>query len=217
MAPKQDCSVTSGRSPIRQVVRSASIPGPVTSWMTPRRRRSGRGATSRDGRRPCDAAAAELRLFPAVLSVQENNHARISDRYRNRLRARDRRAHLADGVGVPESRAGALVSRAHHPRCGPLHLGRTTAGPAAENEYSVAASLGARGSQPSTPFPCPRCMRPPRRLALLSFLALTAVHPARPPPNDSTLPCATDLALLERKIQLDYAGYTLELRGDRLK
>ena len=29
--------------------------------------------------------------------------------------------------------------------------------------------------------------------------------------------CATDLALLERKLHLDYASYTLELRGDRLR
>lgn len=29
--------------------------------------------------------------------------------------------------------------------------------------------------------------------------------------------CATDLALLERKLHLDYAGYTLELRGERLR
>src|SRR5512144_3181042 len=35
-------------------------------------------------------------------------------------------------------------------------------------------------------------------------------------PADSTLSCTTTLALLERKMQLDYAGYTLELRGDRL-
>jgi peptidase S41-like protein len=35
-------------------------------------------------------------------------------------------------------------------------------------------------------------------------------------PRDSTLSCATTLALLERKMQLDYAGYTIELRGDRL-
>jgi len=60
-------------------------------------------------------------------------------------------------------------------------------------------------------------MPPTIRLAVLSFLALTAVLPAQPAPNDTTLSCATDLALLERKIQLDYAGYTLELRGDRLK
>ena len=33
---------------------------------------------------------------------------------------------------------------------------------------------------------------------------------------DSTLSCATNLALLERKLMLDYAGYTLELRGARL-
>jgi hypothetical protein len=38
-----------------------------------------------------------------------------------------------------------------------------------------------------------------------------------PLPADSTLPCATDLALLERKIHLDYAGYALELRGPRLR
>jgi transposase len=35
---------------------------------------------------------------------------------------------------------------------------------------------------------------------------------SEPPPS-----CATDLALLERKLHLDYAGYTLELRGDRLR
>jgi len=34
---------------------------------------------------------------------------------------------------------------------------------------------------------------------------------------DSTPSCATSLALLERTMHLDYAGYTLELRGDRLK
>ena len=37
------------------------------------------------------------------------------------------------------------------------------------------------------------------------------------PASDSTLTCSTDLALLERKMLLDYAGYTLELRGDRLR
>jgi hypothetical protein len=36
------------------------------------------------------------------------------------------------------------------------------------------------------------------------------------PTPDSTLSCSTILALLERKIHLDYAGYTLELRGERL-
>ena len=34
---------------------------------------------------------------------------------------------------------------------------------------------------------------------------------------DSALSCAGDLALLERKMHLDYGGYTLELRGDRLR
>ena len=34
--------------------------------------------------------------------------------------------------------------------------------------------------------------------------------------TDSTLTCATNLALLERKMMLDYAGYTLELKGERL-
>lgn len=34
---------------------------------------------------------------------------------------------------------------------------------------------------------------------------------------DSTPRCATDLALLDRKLHLDYAGYTLELRGERLR
>jgi hypothetical protein len=34
---------------------------------------------------------------------------------------------------------------------------------------------------------------------------------------ESALSCAADLALLERKMHLDYAGYTLELRGDRLR
>ena len=34
--------------------------------------------------------------------------------------------------------------------------------------------------------------------------------------TDSTPSCATNLALLERTMHLDYAGYTLELRGDRL-
>ena len=35
--------------------------------------------------------------------------------------------------------------------------------------------------------------------------------------SEPQLSCATDLALLERKLHLDYAGYTLELRGDRLR
>jgi hypothetical protein len=35
-------------------------------------------------------------------------------------------------------------------------------------------------------------------------------------PSDSNPPCGVTLGLLERKMHLDYAGYTLELRGDRL-
>lgn len=35
--------------------------------------------------------------------------------------------------------------------------------------------------------------------------------------REPQLSCATDLALLERKLHLDYAGYALELRGDRLR
>ncbi len=36
------------------------------------------------------------------------------------------------------------------------------------------------------------------------------------PKSDSALSCETNLALLERRMMLDYAGFTLELRGDRL-
>jgi hypothetical protein len=46
--------------------------------------------------------------------------------------------------------------------------------------------------------------------------ALLAVALLAAPP-DSTPSCSTSLALLERTMHLDYAGYTLELRGDRLK
>lgn len=35
--------------------------------------------------------------------------------------------------------------------------------------------------------------------------------------SDSAPSCATDLALLDRKLHDNYAGYTLELRGDRLR
>ena len=45
-------------------------------------------------------------------------------------------------------------------------------------------------------------------LALLLAAALAA---------DSTPSCATDLALLDRKMHENYAGYTLELRGERLR
>jgi hypothetical protein len=50
----------------------------------------------------------------------------------------------------------------------------------------------------------------------LSIVALTVGLGIQSPTADSTLSCATNLALLERKMHLDYAGYTLELRGDRL-
>ena len=74
-------------------------------------------------------------------------------------------------------------------------------------------------------------MTPPTRMrpsllvaAILCLLSGSAAfvrhHPAaRPvsPPGDSTLSCSTDLALLERKMVLDYAGYALELRGQRLR
>src|SRR5690349_19640743 len=50
----------------------------------------------------------------------------------------------------------------------------------------------------------------------LSIVALTAGLGMQAATADSTLSCATNLALLERKMHLDYAGYTLELRGDRL-
>ena len=56
------------------------------------------------------------------------------------------------------------------------------------------------------------------RLGLATFAALVA--PSRSPilaQADTSLTCATDLSLLERKMHLDYAGYTLELRGQRLR
>jgi hypothetical protein len=50
------------------------------------------------------------------------------------------------------------------------------------------------------------------------LLALSLLIAPPPPPAspDSSLSCSTTLALLERTMHLDYAGYTLELRGDRL-
>jgi peptidase S41-like protein len=64
--------------------------------------------------------------------------------------------------------------------------------------------------------------------ALATLLLATASIAARPRPHafeaairlnvpDSLLSCATDLALVDRKMHLDYAGYMLELRGDRLR
>lgn len=49
---------------------------------------------------------------------------------------------------------------------------------------------------------------------LPSLLALSLAASA--PVADSSLSCATNLALLERTLMLDYAGYTLELRDERL-
>ena len=59
-------------------------------------------------------------------------------------------------------------------------------------------------------------------LAACAMLIAAAAHRSHPSrsttiASDSTLSCAADLALLERKMHLDYAGYTLELRGDRLR
>lgn len=58
-------------------------------------------------------------------------------------------------------------------------------------------------------------------LPSLPLLAFTGVIAAAgsplPIPADSAPSCATDLSLLERKMHLDYAGYTLELRGQRLR
>ena len=68
-----------------------------------------------------------------------------------------------------------------------------------------------------TPIPIPPAMLLPS-LPLLAFIG--AVATARPPlriPADSAPSCASDLSLLERKMHLDYAGYTLELRGQRLR
>lgn len=50
---------------------------------------------------------------------------------------------------------------------------------------------------------------------MLPAIALALVLAAAP--ADSTPDCATDLALLDRKLHEDYAGYTLELRGARLR
>jgi hypothetical protein len=55
-------------------------------------------------------------------------------------------------------------------------------------------------------------------LGSLAFAALLLL--ARSPLSgqaDASLSCAEDLSLLERKMQLDYAGYALELHGQRLR
>ena len=56
------------------------------------------------------------------------------------------------------------------------------------------------------------------RLHSLAFAGvLASTHSPMRAPADTSLSCATELSLLERKMQLDYAGYTLELRGQRLR
>lgn len=72
---------------------------------------------------------------------------------------------------------------------------------------------------------CPFRVRANLACALLAAAMLPVRHDAPAPiarvrlttPADSALSCAADLALLERKLHLDYAGYTLELRGERLR
>jgi len=56
------------------------------------------------------------------------------------------------------------------------------------------------------------------RLGPLAFAALLGF--ARSPligQADTSLSCAADLSLLERKMHVDYAGYAMELRGQRLR
>jgi len=59
------------------------------------------------------------------------------------------------------------------------------------------------------------------KLPRLGSLALCALISFACPPlfgqADTSLSCAADLALLERKMHLDYAGYAMELRGQRLR
>ena len=53
--------------------------------------------------------------------------------------------------------------------------------------------------------------------ALLLFSSLLFAVANRRSGRELPPSCATDLALLDRKLHLDYAGYSLELRGDRLR
>ena len=46
-------------------------------------------------------------------------------------------------------------------------------------------------------------------------VALPVAAPAKQVPADSTPPCARDLDALDRKVQADYAGFVLEIRGPR--
>jgi hypothetical protein len=72
---------------------------------------------------------------------------------------------------------------------------------------------------------CPKGMRPSIVISLTlcaaSLAAASVSHSSArtsfAEPNDSSLSCASDLALLDRKLHLDYAGYSLELRGKRLR
>ena len=55
-------------------------------------------------------------------------------------------------------------------------------------------------------------------LSTLVVAALLALAPLPLPGQaDTSLSCAADLSLLERKMQLDSAGYAMELRGQRLR
>src|SRR3954470_14775669 len=62
---------------------------------------------------------------------------------------------------------------------------------------------------------------PRPQLSRLYTLALTTLIAfARSPifgQSEPSLSCAVDLSLLERTMHLDYAGYTMELRGQRLR
>ena len=69
----------------------------------------------------------------------------------------------------------------------------------------VRVSQRAFGNDPAT------FIQTPATTPAIAFAPLLATAPA-----DSAPSCATDLALLERTMHLDYAGYTLELRGERL-
>ena len=65
-------------------------------------------------------------------------------------------------------------------------------------------------------------MHPPRIPASLPLLALlltagsVSVHAQTPPAApDSALSCTEDLSLLDRRIQMDYAGFRLEVKGQK--
>jgi hypothetical protein len=65
-----------------------------------------------------------------------------------------------------------------------------------------------------------RAMPRPKVPRLHTFAIATLLAFARSPvfgQAEPELSCAADLSLLERKMHLDYAGYTMELRGQRLR